>query len=97
MLSPDPDFDDPDLAAELESWRRADGEFGGFATIVAQRARIVELESEIDRLAERAQWWELETRRLEAELLAERSAGESTVDSPATPPTPASRRLPRLR
>lgn len=83
MTAPDPSSDlaSPDVAARLAEWRATDAELGGFATIVSQRARIVELESEVDRLAERAEWWELETRRLESELRERR-----TDDEPVSPP-----------
>ena len=60
-----PSFDDPSLAAQLEEWRATDDAVGAFATNVSQRARIVELESEVDRLVERWQQTEVKVHDLQ--------------------------------
>lgn len=68
---------DPTVAATLDEWRRTDDAIGAFATIAAQRVRIIELESEVDRLLERWRGTERDLAEARAELDRRRAADDA--------------------
>lgn len=88
-----PTFEDPELEAELAAtlslWAETDARLGAFATIASQRARIAELESEVDRRTELWQRSEAEAAELRRRLAAAEAAAGAA--RPALPRLPGRR------